>query len=178
MILHLAIQSTLPFDDLPCCLLPNGESLCLVCAALSSPPAPAARPQDVPSSDGPPAAVSRPASLVVRRAPHTYDDSPSVRVTAFNLLLPLPAVPSPCLPVRSLQIGLLGLIGSLGVFTAPLIGRSVDRLRSPRYATLLAVALLFVSGAIMVGAGGLSVCTFLLQLSLACLASRSLVVVL
>ncbi|EJD36229.1 MFS general substrate transporter [Auricularia subglabra TFB-10046 SS5] len=57
----------------------------------------------------------------------------------------------------TVKIGLFGLVGALGVLTAPLVGALVDRLRSPWYATLAAVGLLLAFGGVMEGAGGLSV---------------------
>ncbi|KAJ6540159.1 major facilitator superfamily domain-containing protein [Mycena vulgaris] len=56
----------------------------------------------------------------------------------------------------TLDIGLFGLVGMLGVLTGPLMGRLIDLL-FPWYSALFAVILLGVFNVIQLGAGGLSV---------------------
>ncbi|KAJ7311773.1 major facilitator superfamily domain-containing protein [Mycena albidolilacea] len=60
----------------------------------------------------------------------------------------------------TLDIGLFGLVGILGVLLGPLMGRLIDHL-VPWYATLFAVVLLGVFNAVQMGAGGLSVAAVL-----------------
>ena len=55
-----------------------------------------------------------------------------------------------------LVIGLFGLVGVLGVFTAPLIGRTIDHL-VPWFATVIATIGLIVFQAIQTGAGGINI---------------------
>ncbi|KAJ7659481.1 major facilitator superfamily domain-containing protein [Mycena rosella] len=62
----------------------------------------------------------------------------------------------PLFNYSTLDIGLFGLVGMLGVLVGPLMGRLIDLL-VPWYTTLLAVALLGVFNGIQMGAGGLSV---------------------
>lgn len=56
-----------------------------------------------------------------------------------------------------MQIGLFGLVGVLGVCSAPLVGRAIDRLGSPWYATLGSIGVLLGFLAIMLAAGARSV---------------------
>lgn len=56
-----------------------------------------------------------------------------------------------------MQIGLFGLVGILGVCTAPFIGRFVDTLASPWYATLASMGVLIGFLVIMITAGTRSV---------------------
>ncbi|KAJ7476562.1 major facilitator superfamily domain-containing protein [Mycena latifolia] len=56
----------------------------------------------------------------------------------------------------TLDSGLFGLVGMLGVLTGPLMGRLIDRLVL-WYATLLAVVFLGVFNAVQLAAGGLSI---------------------
>ncbi|KIK76440.1 hypothetical protein PAXRUDRAFT_18217 [Paxillus rubicundulus Ve08.2h10] len=56
----------------------------------------------------------------------------------------------------TLNIGLFGLVGMLGVLVGPLIGRVVDRL-VPWYATLVAMIMLLAFQAVQAAAGGISV---------------------
>lgn len=58
--------------------------------------------------------------------------------------------------VRSLVIGLFGLVGMLGVALAPFIGRAIDKL-IPWYATIVACFALLVFQAIQTGAGGINI---------------------
>ena len=55
-----------------------------------------------------------------------------------------------------LVIGLFGLVGVLGVFTAPLIGRTIDHL-VPWFAIVLSTLGLIVFQAIQTGAGGIHI---------------------
>ncbi|KZT44476.1 MFS general substrate transporter [Sistotremastrum suecicum HHB10207 ss-3] len=56
----------------------------------------------------------------------------------------------------TLQIGLFGLIGMLGVATAPLVGRLIDRM-VPWFATLIATLILIVFQCVLVGAAGINI---------------------
>ncbi|EGN97824.1 hypothetical protein SERLA73DRAFT_74085 [Serpula lacrymans var. lacrymans S7.3] len=56
----------------------------------------------------------------------------------------------------TLVIGLFGLLGMLGIFTGPFVGRIIDRL-VPWYATLIATLCLLVLQAIETAAGGTSI---------------------
>lgn len=67
-------------------------------------------------------------------------------------LLPLILTP----PLPSLIIGLFGLVGILGVCTAPFVGRGVDKLHT-WFATLISIVGMLVFQAVQTGAGGISV---------------------
>ncbi|KAI0688975.1 major facilitator superfamily domain-containing protein [Cytidiella melzeri] len=56
----------------------------------------------------------------------------------------------------TLVIGLFGLVGVLGVFTAPLVGRTIDHL-VPWFATVIATVGLILFQAIQTGAGGINI---------------------
>ncbi|KAH7913356.1 major facilitator superfamily domain-containing protein [Hygrophoropsis aurantiaca] len=56
----------------------------------------------------------------------------------------------------TLLIGLMGLVGMLGIFTGPIVGRIIDRL-VPWYATLVATLCLLVLQSIETAAGGISI---------------------
>ncbi|KAH7927666.1 MFS general substrate transporter [Leucogyrophana mollusca] len=56
----------------------------------------------------------------------------------------------------TLLIGLMGLVGMLGIFTGPFVGRIIDRL-VPWYATLIATLCLLVLQSIETAAGGISI---------------------
>lgn len=56
----------------------------------------------------------------------------------------------------TLQIGLFGLVGILGVCTAPFVGRAIDRF-VPWFTALVAILSMMVFQAIQVGAGGISI---------------------
>jgi predicted MFS family arabinose efflux permease len=58
--------------------------------------------------------------------------------------------------LRSLGIGLFGLVGLVGIFIGPFTGRLIDRL-VPWYATLVGVIGYIVFQVIQVGAGGISI---------------------
>ncbi|EJD54530.1 hypothetical protein AURDEDRAFT_156314 [Auricularia subglabra TFB-10046 SS5] len=56
----------------------------------------------------------------------------------------------------TLQIGLFGLVGILGVCTAPFVGRAIDRF-VPWFTALVAILSMMLFQAIQVGAGGISI---------------------
>ncbi|KAI0090869.1 major facilitator superfamily domain-containing protein [Irpex rosettiformis] len=56
----------------------------------------------------------------------------------------------------TLVIGLFGLVGVLGVFAAPLVGRTIDHL-VPWFATVIATIGLIIFQAIQTGAGGINI---------------------
>jgi len=56
----------------------------------------------------------------------------------------------------TLQIGLFGLIGILGVACAPLIGRMIDKM-VPWFATLVATLILLIFQSVLVGAAGINI---------------------
>ncbi|KAF7341531.1 MFS superfamily [Mycena venus] len=56
----------------------------------------------------------------------------------------------------TLDIGLFGLVGMLGVLTGPLMGRLIDALY-PWYSTLLALVFLLLFNVVQMAAGGLSI---------------------
>ncbi|KAJ7242991.1 major facilitator superfamily domain-containing protein [Mycena rebaudengoi] len=61
----------------------------------------------------------------------------------------------------TLDIGLFGLVGMLGVLTGPFLGRVIDMF-VPWYSTVFAILLLGVFNAIQMGTGGLSVAAIII----------------